>query len=245
MRNERKVTKKVITLLLTLAIILCMLSQNVLTPKAASYTMTVTQNTYVTLKNVGSGKYLNVYGNKNANNTNITVYAKDNTSGQDFKFVKCGAGYVLVPRCATSRVVNIYANTAKSGNNVCLWSKTGDSTQIWIPEYDATYKAYILRSANNKSLVLTSVGSNNSSNVNVQTYKKGNRYQLWTSSALNVKANTTTVAKPAASTLKITGRNSIGTINSGSYVTIKGTVSSNYNLNYVNAYILKSKNTGK
>ena len=43
-----------------------------------------------------------------------------------------------------------------------------------------------------------------------------------------------------ASTLKVTGYQSIGSITQGSKVTISGSVSSNYLLSYVNAYILAS-----
>ena len=183
--------RRVLMSIMALVLMFCMLSQGSIVSRAATVT-TVATNKYVTIKNVGSGKLLNVYGNRSANNTNITVYAADRTSGQDFQFIKCGSGYMLVPRCATNRAVNIYtAKNAYNNANICLWSKTNDSTQIWIPEYVQSSNAFILRSANNKNLVLTATGSNNSANVNVQTYKSGNKYQLWTSSALSGKVNNT------------------------------------------------------
>ena len=198
----KKSFKKLFSLLCSILTVCCLFTANVKTVDAAT-AISVTTNKYVTIQNVGSGKYLNVYGNRNANNTNITVYSKDNTSGQNFQFVAQGKGYALIPQCSTSRALNIYtSNNAKSGNNVCTWSKTGHSTQTWIPEYIEEYKAYILKSANNSNLVLTATGSANSSNVNVQTYKKGNKYQLWTSNALMVITTTISLGSKQTNTNK-------------------------------------------
>lgn len=173
--------KKILSMLLAIVTVLSMLSVGGLSASAA---VAVTTNKYYTIKNVGGNRYLNVYGNRSANNTNITLWAWDGTSGEDFKFVKNGSGYLLVPRCATSRAVNIYGNTAKNGSNVCTWSTTKHSTQTWIPEYVASKKGYILRSAYNRSLVLTASGNKNGSNVCVKTYN-GSSYQIWVCSALS------------------------------------------------------------
>lgn len=185
--------KKLVSLLLVLSVIFSIVPLGGISASAA---VNVTTNKYYTVKNVGGNRYLNVYANRSANNTNITLWGWDGTSGEDFKFVKNGSGYLLIPRCATSRAVNIYGNTAKSGSNVCTWSTTKHSTQTWIPEYVASKKGYILRSAYNKNLVLTASGNKNGSNVCVKTYN-GSSYQIWTCSALSnpaPKKNTSTAA---------------------------------------------------
>lgn len=186
-----------------------------------------------TLKNVGTGKYLNVYGNKNANNTNIDVYSKDNTNGQDFKIYKYGESYALNPLCSsTGRVVNVYAENAKSGNNVCLWDRTNHSTQLW--KFDKVDGGYVIRSANNTSCVLNATGSKNNANVNITTYKSGNKNQIW------VLESPATTTNPATSTLKIESVSKPETITQGNAFSIKGTISSNYTLNSVMGQILKS-----
>ena len=195
--------KRALSLIFTIVMLFTLFNFTAVNASAASYSVSVTTGKYYQLINVKSKKLLNVYGNRNANNTNVTVYARDKTSGQNFKFVKNGSGYLLIPQCATSRALNIYGNSAKNGSNVCIWSTTKHSTQTWIPEYVPKYSAYILRSANNKSLVLTAVGSSNSSNVCVKTYSAGNQYQLWTCSGLKAVINrtsTNTTTTPSKTT---------------------------------------------
>lgn len=153
------------------------------------YVEKITTGKYVTVKNAGSGKLLNVYKNQNKNNANVTVYQSDGTSGQQFKFVKSGNSYIIVPKCATSRVVNVYGSSAKNNANVCLWSKTGHNTQTWVIEYNSVRKGFVIRSANNRNYVLTATGSKNSSNVCLKKYNANDKYQVWISSALSVANN--------------------------------------------------------
>lgn len=190
--------KKILSLLLVLSVLFSMVPLGSISASAA---VNVTTNKYYTIKNVGGNRYLNVYCNSSRNNTNITLWGWDGTSGEDFKFVKNGSGYLLIPRCSTSRAVNIYGNTAKSGSNVCTWSTTKHSTQTWIPEYVASKKGYILRSAYNKNLVLTAAGNRNGSNVCVKNYN-GSSYQIWTSAALSNPAPKKDTGSTASSSVK-------------------------------------------
>lgn len=145
------------------------------------------ENTWYTMSNVRANKLLNVYGSKNASNTNVTVYQKDKTSGQDFKLVSHGTmkyngktytKYVIVPRCASSCALNVYGTVSKNDSNVNIWTKSGNSTQDWIIQSVSGNK-WVIRSANNTNYVLTASGTSNSSNVKLATYSAGNTYQLW------------------------------------------------------------------
>lgn len=184
--------KKILSMLLAIATVLSLFSMGGISASAATK---VTTNKYYTIKNVGANKYLNVYCNSSRNNANLTVWAGDGTSGEDYKFVSCGKGYLIVPRCAPNRAVNIYGDVAKNGSNVCTWAITRHSTQIFIPEYVLSKRGYILRSAYNRNLVLTASGNKNGSNVCVKTYT-GSNYQVWTSPAFSEAA----VAKKPSST---------------------------------------------
>lgn len=132
-----------------------------------------------TLTNLASNKLLNVYGNKSANNTNVTIYDNDNTAGQYFQCVKNGDAYVLVPQCATGSALNVYGESAANNANVCIWEKTGHNTQAWELEYNSSANAYVLHSASNTDFVLAATGKANSDNVCLKTYAAGDTYQLW------------------------------------------------------------------
>jgi hypothetical protein len=144
------------------------------------------QGEWICFSNVRSGKLLNVYGSKNKSNTNVTVYQKDWTSGQDFKLTAHGSmvyngvtytKYYITPRCAQSCALNVYGTTSKNGSNVNIWTRSGNSTQDWI--FEKVGDGYIIRSANNPIFVLTASGTGNSANVKLATYSAGNTYQIW------------------------------------------------------------------
>ena len=146
---------------------------------------------FKTMKNYQSGKMLNVVGNGSASGTNVTVYQQDGTTGQNFRLIAHGGTkyfggnpyqkYVIEAQCAPSCGLNVYGSTSVSGNNVNLWTKSGNDTQDWIlqpsPYGGAGY--YIIRSANNTSCVLTEAGTGNGSNVMISTYQSGNKNQIW------------------------------------------------------------------
>ena len=159
---------------------------------ATTYTVSVNTDskTFATIKNVGAGKMINVYGSKSANNTNVTVYANDNTTGQQVNATYYNGGYYFTFKCSTSRALNIYGTSCKESANVCIWDRTKNPTQLWIIEYVPSKNAYVIRSKSNKDYCLTANGSSNSSNVCIKKYT-GSNYQLWTSSLFSAKANNT------------------------------------------------------
>ncbi|MCD7804381.1 MAG: RICIN domain-containing protein [Oscillospiraceae bacterium] len=188
-----KTGKRLLAVILTLVLCIGMLPTTVF---AASSFNTSSSSTiyYYVLKNVGTGKYLNVKGNSSANNTNITLWQKDGTSGQNFAlyYDSTNKGYVIVPECSTARAVNIYGSSASNNLNVCTWTKTGHSTQAWILK--AVSGGYIIQSANNTNYVLTASGSSNGSNICIQKYSSSNKNQVWTLSLQKtVKSSSSTI----------------------------------------------------
>lgn len=171
--------KRVVCLLL----VLCTLCGIAAVPANAGtvYVTSVDTERYATLKNVGSKKMLNVYGNRSANNTNITVYQSDGTSGQDVRAYEYNGYYYFTFRCSPKRALNIYGDHCYANANCCLWDITEHPTQLWELEYVPSKQAYILRSIDNAKYCLTACGSANSSNVCIKEYN-GSDYQLWTSS---------------------------------------------------------------
>ena len=182
--RRSKEMKKTIKRILTAALAIILFASTGMTTAQvdvmAASTATMTTGVYYTIKNVGSGKYLNVYGSKSASNTNITVYQSDGTTGQQFKLAKNSTynGYTIIPKCATSCAVNVYGTKASSKANVCTWTKTGSKTQTWV--FKSVSDGYIICCADNTDYVLTATGSSNSSNVNIQKYSSSNKMQVWT-----------------------------------------------------------------
>lgn len=225
--------KKLLSILLVLITVVGTISVSMVGADAATqYNVSVKTGSYYTVKNKGSGKMLNVYGNRNANNTNITVYQADKTSGQNFKFAKSGSCFTITPQCATSRVLNVYGNSAANNSNVCLWSKTGHNTQSWIIEYVPAKSGYVIRSANNKNYVLAATGSANSSNVCLKKYNSSDNYQIWTSGAFSVSVtssanNTNTVPAGKITTAQIQAVLNKYGYKDGRYWTIKETRKNN------------------
>ena len=181
---------------------------------APSSSASVKTDNYYTIKNLGSGKMLNVYGSGKADGTNVTVYTSDNTSGQDFKFISNGSGtYILQPRCAPSSALNVNGYSAGANSKVDIWTKSGHSTQSWIVEYNSSLNGYVIRSANNSSYVLATTGSKDSSDVRLAAYNASDKYQIWTSSAFSdnlapARKPTTLTFSPSSLALDLTNQKS-------------------------------------
>lgn len=183
---------KMLSFVLSVCMTLTMLSLFQTTAYAATtYSVSVKTDTYYEIYNVGGKKYLNVYDQKSANNTNVTLWARDYTPSEYFKFVYYSGAYMLVPKHATSKVVNAYGDYPANGANCCIWGKTYHSSQLFIPEYVSGSNAFILRLKYNTNLCLTAAGGSNGSNVYLAKYNKKSTYQLWTSKALSVSAKGT------------------------------------------------------
>lgn len=197
--------KRTISIILVIVTLVSLFTISSIPASAASsgtYTVTATTEKYYTIFNLGSGKMLNVYGSKNANNTNVTVYSNDRTNGQQWKAVSYNGNYYFVPKCATGRALNVYGSSSKEGSNICLWSQTKSSTQLWKLEYSTSPTGVIIRSVNNPQYVLTANGSSNSSNVCLKKYSAGNAYQVWSSDIFKVTFNRTTTEKETVSSAK-------------------------------------------
>lgn len=192
--------KKLLSIFLAAVLTCSLFSAVCVTVAAEENAVSVQTNTYFTIKNLGSGKMLNVRGNGSQSNTNVTVYEEDYTTGQNFQFLSNGSGgYVLEAQCAPACALNVYGSSSAAGANVNIWTKTGHSTQAWVVEYSAISGGYIIRSANDTNFVLAASGSANTSNVCIQQYDPENRYQVWTSDAFSIgKAPDPSVGKTAA-----------------------------------------------
>ncbi len=142
------------------------------TPQPSINYSTITNGTYY-IKNVGTGKYLQVQNSADVNDQNIIVSGLSvGNSGQLMTISATSNGYKFRPNCSAARVVNIYADTITSGNNVNLRSDGNNSTQ-WF-KFQKVDGGYVIRNVQNANCVLNVDGTN----VNVVNYSGGSN-QIW------------------------------------------------------------------
>lgn len=173
--------KNIVKRLVCTILIACTIVCQVAVPTTVdAYTASSISTGSYRIKNVYSGKYLNVSGSGSSNGTNVNIYTKDGTSGQTFKISKLSGQYWLSPKCASTKVVNVKGSSVQSSSNVNIYSKdsSGDGTQLWVLQ--KVSKGYVIRSAGNDNCVLAATGSTNGSNVCVKTYSSGSTKQIWT-----------------------------------------------------------------
>lgn len=125
------------------------------------------------LKNVGTGKYLSVDSATDANRTNISV--SDVADNGRYRFIAKAEseGYSLKPEFTKDCVVNIYGTIVKDGCNICLWTKSGNSSQHFT--FERSGDAYVLRNVMNQECVLNVSGTN----ALVSKYSKNSNNQKW------------------------------------------------------------------
>lgn len=161
--------------------------------RTASVVYTPSDDVVYRLRNVGSGKYLNVHNGVDANTTNVYQWTADGTVEQNFKLERKSNGtYHIRAMCSsngTNRVLDIVktGGVVASGCNVEIYNPTDPIAQEWY-FYDMGNGRYKIVPASNTDVALTSYGTSNGSssgqtstsagNVFVSTYT-GSQNQLW------------------------------------------------------------------
>ncbi len=128
---------------------------------------------YYEIKNLASGKYLNIYGSKNSEGTYVNIYSRDYTTGEKFRIEPFGDAFRIYPLCAPTRAVNMVSS--KGQLNV---PKDGNENDLWYLE-SIGGNQYIIRYKLNPDYVLTASGSSNSSRVVLSEYSSTNKNQIW------------------------------------------------------------------
>ncbi len=84
-----------------------------------------------TITNKRSKMNLNAYGARGLEGTNVCTYKPDGTSAEKWFIYKCGSGYVLLPKCSSSAVLDLDNYSAKEGTNIHLWTYNKSAAQIF------------------------------------------------------------------------------------------------------------------
>jgi len=177
------IKKKNLAFIVTLvSLVITIILLGLITTNAATDSPTANGRYYI--KNVATGKYLNVSGNSSSSGTNVNIFSKDKSypRGQVFKLIANNGYYMLKPDCS-SCVLNVASSNSANGVNVNIYTKSGSKTQTWsIRSVTGGYKITSMGNHNYDytGYVLNATGNTNSSNVNIKTGTEKNNYQIWT-----------------------------------------------------------------
>ncbi|MCH5186426.1 MAG: RICIN domain-containing protein, partial [Oscillospiraceae bacterium] len=129
------------------------------------------------MKNVNSGKYLDVMYGIFDDGANIQQYEANGATAQEFKIVPAGNGYYkILTRCSNyKQALDVDGGTADNGANIQTWSDNSKDSQLFkfIKESDGSYGILTKSSELKASLDVFEVSKNNGANVCQWTYNKG------------------------------------------------------------------------
>lgn len=156
------------------------LNYNNLSP--LSQTSGIINETVYRIKNVGSGKYLNVHYGVDANATNVYQWTGDGSTEQKFKVVYSAStdSYKIYAMCSsggTNRVLDVVRNGSplSHGQNVDIWTPI-DATAQEMKIINIGNGQYRISMRANQSLYLTAYGNSNGSSGGTTATSAGNVY---------------------------------------------------------------------
>ena len=92
------------------------------------YVFTYQGNGYYKIKNVGSGKYLGVTGQKSASGSNV----EQASGGTRWQVIPDGKGsYYIVPECSGTAALDLANGTVANGTNIRIWNYNLTEGQRW------------------------------------------------------------------------------------------------------------------
>ena len=144
----------------------------------------VANNTY-TIKNVATGKMMNVYAGTDKDGTKVTLWDRDGTTEQKFRLEHISNGSYWIFAMCSSNGSNRVVDTNIGSDHVC---NVGDYIDIWgRGSYDNCQKFNVVSVGNNKyvfelstidNAVIGISGSGNGDQLQLQKYQE-NDNQFW------------------------------------------------------------------
>ena len=149
----------------------------------AGYFEAPQHNKIYKIRNVQTGKFLNVNYGTDANGTNVIQWTEDGSIEQKWKVVFVGENdFKLYSMCSSNgnnRVLDVLRTggssngTIESGNNVDIWADNDSEAQTW--KYNFEENGYCtLYLSSNSDLMLTVYGTGNGSSAGKSTTSQGN-----------------------------------------------------------------------
>lgn len=136
----------------------------------------IPNNTVYRLKNVGSGKYLNVHNHVDANGTNVYQWTADGSVEQRFLFSYISGNSYRIHTMCSSNGTNRCLSIVKSSGSVL----NGCNVQIYTPT-DSSAQYFTVQSAGTRIGTVGSTGDSSGPHLHLSTYngKNGNNSYDW------------------------------------------------------------------
>ncbi len=137
----------------------------------------IANGTYVFTSAVKNGMVMDVYGNGNANGTNIQLYQNNNGGNQKFTVTSLGNGWYKILCAANGKSIDVTDGNSSSGANVQLYDYNGTYAQQW-RFYSAGNGYYYIQNRLGNQLDVSNASSANETNI--QVWEKNNtKAQQW------------------------------------------------------------------
>ena len=135
-----------------------------------------------TIRNVGTGRVLDVAGGSTQSGANVQAYVSNGTTAQQWSFSACdlmSAGtYEFAPAKSTDLRLDVDGGLSDDGANVQIWTANGSSAQRWTVTSAGSGYYAIASVASGK--VLDIAGGSSSAGTNVQQWgSNGTNAQRW------------------------------------------------------------------
>jgi len=83
------------------------------------------------IMNVGTGRYLGVWGVSTADGANTIIWDGSNSNDQKWTIQAIGGGYFNITNVNSGKLLDVYQASTANGANVVQWSATGGTNQQW------------------------------------------------------------------------------------------------------------------
>lgn len=137
------------------------------------------------IKNLGSGKFLDVPGNGTADGTQIQQWEGNGTPAQKW-YVRNGSnGTVVFLGAGSGKTLDLSGASVTDGNSIDLYSSNGTNAQRWIlsrgnTRVSITAGTYSIRAYGNSTYAFDVAGGSHANSANVQLYAlNGTSAQKW------------------------------------------------------------------
>ena len=130
---------------------------------------------YYTIKNLQSGKFIDVAAAGVEDKTNLQIWDGNGTCAQKWKILKVGQNYEFISACSI-KILDLDAASIQPGTNVQIYSANNSMAQKWVLEPVEILKdgEYLIYSRLTDNKVVDIFGNKEESGTNIQLYEFNN-----------------------------------------------------------------------
>ncbi len=130
------------------------------------------EGTYIIKSGLDLDKVIDVTGAGTEDETNVQLYARNNSDSQKFKFTKTDDGYYKMEALHSGKVLDVYAGSQQNGANVDQYTWNGSDAQKWTVKYVGNGYYNLISKCNGHYLDVE--GGISSSGTNIRTVTNNN-----------------------------------------------------------------------